>query len=43
MQRTIDDVIRLAKEKNKHIDSKKIIKAFNYATEKHRRSEKNVR
>ncbi len=42
IDRTIEDVIKLAKEKNKKIDSKKVIKAFNYAKAKHRRSKKNV-
>ena len=39
---TIEEIIKLAKEKNKKIDSKKVIKAYNYAKEKHRRSKKKI-
>lgn len=35
---TIEAVIKLAKEKNRRIDSKLIMKAYNYATAKHRGS-----
>ena len=31
----IDEVIKLAKEKNRHIDGKKILRAYNYALGKH--------
>ncbi len=43
VQKEIEDVIKLAKEKNRHVDSRKIMKAYNYAKAKHRRSKKNVR
>lgn len=43
IERNIDDVIKLAKEKNRKIDVKKITKAYNYAKAKHRRSKKKVR
>jgi hypothetical protein len=36
LERGIDDVIKLAKEKNRSIDTKKIMKAYNFAKEKHR-------
>lgn len=36
VERGIDDVIKLAKEKSKHIDVKKITRAYNYASAKHR-------
>ena len=42
IERNIDDVIKLAKEKNRKIDVKKINKAYNYAKEKHRRSKKKI-
>ena len=42
VERTIDAVIKLAKEKNRKIDVKKINKAYNYAKEKHRRSKKKI-
>ena len=35
LERNIDDVIKLAKEKNRKVDAKKITKAYNYAREKH--------
>ena len=35
LERNIDDVIKLAKEKNRKVDAKKITKAYNYACEKH--------
>ena len=35
IERTIEDVIKVAKEKNRRVDSKKIIKAYNYAKDKH--------
>ena len=42
IERSIDDVIKLAKEKNRKIDVKKITKAYNYAKEKHRRTKKKI-
>ena len=42
IERSIDDVIKLAKEKNRKIDVKKINKAYNYAKEKHRRTKKKI-
>ena len=35
IERSIDDVLKLAKEKNRQVDSKKIIRAYEYAKEKH--------
>ena len=35
IERSIDDVFKLAKEKNRQVDSKKIIRAYEYAKEKH--------
>ena len=35
IERTIDDVIKLAKEKNRKVDTKKITRAYNYAKSKH--------
>ena len=35
IKRDIEDVLKLAKEKNRHIDTKKILKAYNFAKEKH--------
>lgn len=43
VERNIEDVIKLAKEKNKRVDVKKITKAYNYAKAKHRRSKKKIR
>ena len=43
IERDIDKVIKLAKEKNKKIDVKKVSKAYNYAKLKHRQSEEKVR
>ena len=42
IERGIDDVIKLAKEKNRKLDIKKITKAYNYAKTKHRRSKEKV-
>ena len=43
IERGIDEVIKTAKEKNRHVDVKKILKAYNYAKAKHRRSKKKIR
>lgn len=43
IERNIDDVIKVAKEKNKRVDVRKITKAYNYAKAKHRRSKKKIR
>ena len=43
IERTIDDVIKMAKEKNRKVDTKKITCAYNYAKAKHRRSEEKIR
>ena len=42
LERNIDDVIKMAKEKNRHVNFKKITKAYNYAKSKHRRPEEKV-
>ena len=41
-ERSIDEVIKLAKEKNKKLDVKKVTKAYNYAKSKHRRPKKKI-
>ena len=43
IERNIDDVIKVAKEKNKRVDVKKITKAYNYSKAKHRRSKAKIR
>ena len=43
IERTIDDVIKMAKEKNRKVDTKKITRSYNYAKAKHRRSEEKIR
>jgi len=42
LERNIDDVIKVAKEKNRRTDVKKIMKAYNFAKEKHRRSKEKI-
>ncbi len=43
VEKNIEDVIKLAKEKNRHIDARKVMKAYNYAKAKHRRSKEIIR
>ena len=43
IERTIDEVEKMTKEKNRKVDTKKITRAYNYAKAKHRRSEEKIR